>query len=76
MNNPDNSFKEVKAQPMFCLVSPTGEWQTMTIAPSTEACRGIIKTMHKAKLGLSFFDLGLKGFKIIPVYVSLSQFPD
>lgn len=62
----------VRPEPMYCLFSPDGEWQALSLAPDYAHCIAAIRLMHKAKMGRSFHELKLKGFKVLPVMVSIA----
>lgn len=64
---------EVSNEEMYCLFAPDGTWQAMTLGPDFPSVVAQIKMLHKAKMVLSFHDLMMKGYKILPVKVSMVQ---
>lgn len=67
-------IQELHNQEMYALFAPDGSFQGMSLAPDFPTCCAMIKMMHKAGLGKSFHELMfLKGFKILPVKVSMVQ---
>lgn len=70
-------LEEVKEEEMYVLVAPDGSWQAMTLAPSFEECVAVLKLLHSKGLSKSFHELcKVKGFKILPVVVSIKQMGD
>ena len=66
-------IQELQEEEMYCLFAPDGNWQGMTLAPDFASCVGVIKMLHKCKMGQSYHELSMKGFKILPVTVSIPQ---
>lgn len=65
-------IEEINQQEMWVLCAPDGSAQLPTLAPSPAACIGIVKMLHKAKMGRSCHELCvLSGFSILPVKLSL-----
>ncbi len=58
---------------MYVLVAPDGTPQLMTLAQDFPTCVGVIKLMHQNKISDSMSKLLFKGFKILPVKVSIIQ---
>lgn len=66
-------IEEMKEEEMYVLVAPDGTPQPMTLGYDFPTCLGVIKLMHKSGIGESPSKLFFKGFKIIPVKVSITQ---
>ena len=58
---------------MYVLAAPDGSCQVMTLSPDFPTCMAVIKLQHKAGLIDSFHKLTMKGFKIMPVKVTIVQ---
>jgi hypothetical protein len=65
------TIQEVTAEPMYALFAPDGNWQAMSLAPDFASCVAVIRMLHKAKLSKSFHELSMKGYKVLPVQVTL-----
>lgn len=66
-------FEDVINEEMYVLVAPDGSWQAMTLASDFPTCVGVIKMLHKKGLSKSFHELLMKGFKVLPVLVTMVQ---
>jgi len=60
-------------QEMCVLVAPDGSPQPMTLGADFASCVATVRLMHKANLGRSLHELLYKGFKILPVKVTIIQ---
>lgn len=66
-------IEEFENTEMYCLFAPDGSWQGMTLAPDFPTCVATIRMLHKHKMGQSFFELTQKGFKVMPIKVTIVQ---
>lgn len=64
---------ELLNEEMYCLIAPDGTPQTMFLAPDVPSCIGLMRLLHKHGVSESFHVLNLKGFKILPVSVTITQ---
>lgn len=69
-------IEEIKDQPMCALFAPDGSWQGMTLAPDFPICLAQIKMLHKAGLSQSYHVLSTKGFKVMPIKITMTQAGD
>jgi hypothetical protein len=69
----DNFLEEMHEQEMYCLVAPDGTPQPMMLAEDFACCMATAKLLHKAGIAESIAKLMYKGFKIVPVKVTITQ---
>lgn len=67
---------EFQNEEMYCLFAPDGSWQGMTLSENFETCIAVIKMLHKAGLSKSYHELSMKGFRVMPIKVSIIQSGD
>jgi len=73
MEKKEFKLEEMHDEEMYVLVAPDGTPQLMTLAMDFPTCVGVIKLMHQNKISESMSKLLFKGFKILPVKVSITQ---
>lgn len=66
-------IEEIKEEEWYALFAPDGSFQGMTLAPDFPTCVAVCKMMHKYKLGESFFELTRRGFKVMPIKLTIVQ---
>jgi len=69
-------IEEMQSQVMYALFAPDGSWQAMSLAPDFASCTAVVRMLHKAKLSKSLHELMLKGYKILPVAITMTQHGD
>lgn len=71
--NEGKFLEEMHEQEMYCLVAPDGTPQPMIMAEDFAGCMATAKLLHKAGISESVAKLMYKGFKILPVKVTMTQ---
>lgn len=73
LKNKKMKIVEFKDEPMYALFAPDGICQVSTLAPDYAMCLAVIKMHHKAGLSESYFSLSTKGFKILPLKMTITE---
>lgn len=73
MSNEKTDFEAIVNEEWVCLVAPDGTPQPSTLAYDFAQCVAYLKLLHKAKMGESPSKLFFRGFKILPVKISIEQ---
>lgn len=66
-------FEAIIEEKMFCMVAPDGTPQPATIAPDFQTVVAYAKLLHSKGLGESVSKLIFKGFKIVPVIITIQS---
>jgi hypothetical protein len=66
-------IEEVTNEEMCCLFAPDGSWQPMTLASDFAMCVAQIRLLHSKGLCQSYHQFSMKGFKILPIKVTMVQ---
>lgn len=69
-------FQKFENEGMVAQVAPDGHPQPMTLAEDFPTCVAVINLMAKCKMGQPFAELLHKGFKILPVNLTMTQTGD
>lgn len=64
-------IEELKNEDAFALFAPDGSIQCMTIAFDYATCSAVLKMLEKAKMMDSPAKLFQRGFKIMPIKISI-----
>ena len=66
-------MEELFNEEMYALVAPDGSVQLGSINPDFPTCVAWIRMLHKVGMGKSFHELSMKGFKILPVKITVTK---
>lgn len=66
-------IEEINNEQWVALFAPDGSFQAGTLTPDFATCLGQINLMHLNKMGQSYNRLSIKGFKILPVRLTMIQ---
>lgn len=61
----------VITEKMVTVFAPDGSWQPMMSGENMAECIGIMEFMHNKGVSMSFQELSEKGFKLLPVNVTI-----
>jgi hypothetical protein len=66
-------IEEIYNADWYALFAPDGSFQALTLCPDFATCVATIRLLHKAKLSKSIHELGLKGYKVLPIKLTVTQ---
>ena len=64
---------EIIEEEFTCLIAPDGSIQISTLAPDLPMCMGFVKLLHKAGIGHSLHQYGVKGFTFEKVKLTVKS---
>lgn len=67
------TIQEIKEENFCALFAPDGNIQPMTLAADMASCIAVITMLHKKKVCMSYHQLSIKGFKILPIKLTVVQ---